>query len=91
MVFVAIGELNFIAQILTMFFLVTYGALCVVSFLEHFAGDPSYRPTFHSRWYVSLLGIVMSGMMMIQIQSVICVHIYIFDDSDLHWIASWTS
>ena len=67
MVFVAIGELNFIAQILTMFFLVTYGALCVVSFLEHFAGNPSYRPTFHSRWYVSLLGIVMSGMMMIQI------------------------
>ena len=67
LVFVAIGELNFIAQILTMFFLVTYGALCVVSFLEHFAGNPSYRPTFHSRWYVSLLGTVMCGLMMIQI------------------------
>ena len=66
-VFVAIGELNFIAQILTMFFLVTYGALCVVSFLEHFAGNPSYRPTFHSRWYVSLLGTVMCGLMMFQI------------------------
>lgn len=77
MVFVAIGELNFIAQILTMFFLVTYGALCVVSFLEHFAGNPSYRPTFHSRWYVSLLGIVMSGMMMIQI-SVLYAFISIF-------------
>ena len=67
MVFVVIGELNFIAQILTMFFLVTYGALCVVSFLEHFAGNPSYRPTFHSRWYVSLLGTVMCGLMMILI------------------------
>ncbi len=66
-VFVAIGELNFIAQILTMFFLVTYGALCVVSFLEHFAGNPSYRPTFHSRWFVSLLGAVMCGLMMFQI------------------------
>ena len=66
-VFVAIGGLNFIAQILTMFFLVTYGALCVVSFLEHFAGNPSYRPTFHSRWYVSLLGTVMCGLMMFQI------------------------
>ena len=66
-VFVAIGELNFIAQILTMFFLVTYGALCVASFLEHFAGNPSYRPTFHSRWYVSLLGTVMCGLMMYQI------------------------
>ena len=68
-VFVAIGELNFIAQILTMFFLVTYGALCVVSFLEHFAGNPSYRPTFHSRWYVSLLGTVMCGLMMFQINA----------------------
>ena len=66
-VFVAIGELNFIAQILTMFFLVTYGALCLVSFLEHFAGNPSYRPTFNSRWYVSLLGFLMCGLMMIQI------------------------
>ena len=66
-VFVAIGELNIIAQILTMFFLVTYGALCVVSFLEYFAGNPSYRPTFHSRWYVSLLGTVMCGFMMFQI------------------------
>ncbi len=67
LVFVAIGELNFIARILTMFFLVTYGALCIVSFLEHFAGNPSYRPTFHSRWYVSLLGTVMCGLMMLQI------------------------
>ncbi len=76
-VFVAIGELNFIAQILTMFFLVTYGALCVASFLEHFAGNPSYRPTFHSRWYVSLLGTVMCGLMMFQI-SVLYAFISIF-------------
>ena len=66
-VFVAIGELDFIAQILTMFFMVTYGALCAVSFLEHFASNPSYRPTFHSRWYVSLVGTVMCGVLMIQI------------------------
>ena len=67
MVFVAIGGVDFIAQILSMFFMVMYGALCVVSFLEHFAGNPSYRPTFHSRWYLSLLGTVMCGLMMIQI------------------------
>ena len=66
-VFVAIGELDFIAQILTMFFMVTYGALCAVSFLEHFASNPSYRPTFHSRWYLSLVGSVMCGVLMIQI------------------------
>ena len=66
MVFVAIGRLDFIAHILSMFFMVTYGALCVVSFLEYSAGNPSYRPTFHSRWYLSLAGAVMCGIMMFQ-------------------------
>ncbi len=65
-VFVALGDVDFIAQILSMFFMVTYGALCAVSFLEYFAGNPSYRPTFRSRWYLSLLGAVMCGLMMIQ-------------------------
>ena len=66
LVFVGFGRLDFIAQILSMFYMVTYGALCVVSFLEYFAGNPSYRPTFHSRWYVSLAGAVMCGIMMFQ-------------------------
>ncbi len=68
-VFVVVGGVDFIAQILSMFFMVTYGVLCAVSFLEHFAGNPSYRPTFHSRWYLSLLGTVMCGLMMIQINT----------------------
>ncbi len=68
--FVVLGDIDFIAQILSMFFMVTYGALCAVSFLEYFAGNPSYRPTFHSRWYLSLLGAVMCGLMMIQMNVV---------------------
>ena len=67
LVFVVVGGVDFIAQILSMFFMVMYGALCIVSFLEHFSGNPSYRPTFHSRWYLSLLGTVMCGLMMVQI------------------------
>ena len=67
--FVVLGDIDFIAQILSMFFMVTYGALCAVSFLEYFAGNPSYRPTFHSRWYLSLLGAVMCGLMMIQMNA----------------------
>jgi hypothetical protein len=39
-----------------MFFMVTYGTLCLISFLQHFAADPSYRPSFRSRWYISLFG-----------------------------------
>lgn len=64
--FVVAGGIDFIAQILSMFFMVTYGALCTVSFLEYFAGNPSYRPTFQSRWYLSLLGAIMCGLMMIR-------------------------
>ena len=50
------GDINFVAEIISMFFMVTYGAICLISFLEHFAADPSYRPSFKSRWYVSLTG-----------------------------------
>ena len=68
--FVLAGTMDGIAQVLTMFFMVTYGALCSVSFLEYFAGNPSYRPTFHSRWYVSLLGAVMCALIMLQISPI---------------------
>jgi amino acid transporter len=41
-VFVLIGGLNAVAGIISMFFMVTYGSLCLISFLQHFAADPSY-------------------------------------------------
>ena len=65
-VFVLLGNIDFIAQILSMFFMVTYGTLCSVAFLEYFAGNPSYRPTFRSRWYISLLGAIVCFLMMFQ-------------------------
>lgn len=67
--FVVIGDVDFIAQVLTMFFLVTYGALCTVSFLEYFAGNPSYRPTFHTRWYLSLVGALMCAVLMVRMNA----------------------
>jgi hypothetical protein len=68
--FVAAGDVNFVARIISMIFMVTYGALCGISFLEHFAGNPSYRPSFRSRWYLSLAGGVMCVMMMFQMSPV---------------------
>jgi amino acid transporter len=65
-VFVFIGDVNFVAQIISMFFMVTYGAICLISLLEHFAADPSYRPTFRSKWYLSLLGAILSFWIMFQ-------------------------
>jgi amino acid transporter len=62
--FVVAGDVDIVARIISMFFMVTYGSICMISFLEHFAADPSYRPVFRSRWYVSLLGAVMCGWLM---------------------------
>ena len=73
LVTVALGNVNFVARLISMFFMVTYGALSLISFLEHFAASPSYRPTFRSRWYLSILGAVMSILMMFQMDPVYSV------------------
>ncbi len=73
LVFVALGSVDVVAQLISMFFMVTYGALCAISFLEHFAGNPSYRPTFRSKWYLSLIGAVACGVMMWQMQPLYAV------------------
>jgi len=65
-VFVLMGDVDFVAQIISMFFMVTYGAICLISFFEHLAADPSYRPTYRSRWYVSLFGAIMCLWLMFQ-------------------------
>ncbi|MGB0431840.1 MAG: amino acid permease, partial [Bacteroidia bacterium] len=54
--FIFMGNVDFVAQIIAMFFMVSYGAICLISFMEHFAADPAYRPVFRSRWYLSLIG-----------------------------------
>jgi len=71
--FVLVGELNFVAQAISMFFMVTYGAICTISFLEHFAADPSYRPTFRSKWYISLIGAIFSIWLMFKMNGLYAV------------------
>ncbi len=60
------GNVDHVARIISMFFMVTYGSLCAISFLEHFAARPSYRPAFRTKWYLSLLGAVMCLLLMFQ-------------------------
>jgi len=67
--FVFIGDINSVAQIISMFFMVTYGAICLISFLEHFAADPAYRPTFKSNWYISLIGTLFSFWLMFKMNT----------------------
>jgi len=69
LVFVIIGDVNKVAGIISMFFMVTYGSLCLISFLHHFGSAPSYRPSFRSRWYISLVGFVASIWVMFKIDT----------------------
>ena len=71
--FVIGGNVDMVARIVSMFFMVTYGALCAISFLEHFAARPSYRPSFRSKWYLSLLGAVMCLVLMLQMDLLFAV------------------
>lgn len=68
-IFVSAGDIDFVARIISMFFMLTYGTICLISLLEHFAADPSYRPTFKSRWYISLIGAVTSIWLMFKMNA----------------------
>jgi len=75
--FVLIGNIDSVAQIISMFFLITYGTLCLISFLNHFGSAPSYRPKFKSRWYLSLGGFILSVWVMFMINSLYTILSYI--------------
>ncbi len=56
---VVLGNLNAIAPVVSMFFLVSYGLVNYATYFEATAASPSFRPTF--RWYnrhLSLIGMV---------------------------------
>jgi len=59
-----LGDLNMIAPILTMFFLVTYGTINLACGLQTWADSPSFRPDFRSPAWVSFFGAAASFYMM---------------------------
>ncbi|GIV79447.1 MAG: Na-K-Cl cotransporter [Litorilinea sp.] len=50
------GDLDFVAPVISMFFLNTYGMTNLAAGIEKLVGNPSYRPRFNIHWAVSLLG-----------------------------------
>ena len=65
---VAAGNLNLIASVVSMFFLISYGLLNFATYYESKAQSPSFRPTFrwHAPW-VSLVGALACGGAMLAI------------------------
>jgi amino acid transporter len=61
---ILVGELNLIARIITMFFLTSYGFLCLAAGIQKWSGVMSFRPEFRTPVWVSLLGaLVCLGVM----------------------------
>ena len=62
---ILLGDLDSVAPVITMFFLLTYGTINLASFYENFSANPSFRPTFKlNHWSVSLIGAVGSLLIM---------------------------
>ncbi|NLA76113.1 MAG: amino acid permease, partial [Deltaproteobacteria bacterium] len=87
LVFVALGDVNAVASIISMFFMVTYGSLCLISFLNHFGSSPSYRPSFKSKWFISLTGFIIAVWIMFKISTLyallafaVIIIIYVYVD-----------
>jgi len=65
---IMVGDLNVVAPVVSMFFLVSYGLLNYATYVEARAESPSFRPRFH--WYsknLSLLGCLVCGALMLAI------------------------
>jgi amino acid transporter len=53
---IALGNLNLVASVVSMFFLVSYGLMNYATYFEARAGSPSFRPTF--RFYDQRIGLL---------------------------------
>jgi amino acid transporter len=53
---ILIGELDLIARVITMFFLTSYGFLCLASAVQAWSGIASFRPDFKTPAWVSFIG-----------------------------------
>ena len=68
LVTIVVGDLNTIASVVSMFFLISYGLLNYATYVEAHGASPSFRPRF--RWYnkrASLLGTFLCGGVMLAI------------------------
>ena len=57
-VFVSLGNLNTVATIITMFFLLTYAAINFSAGVSSLAGKPFYAPEFRVHHFISLAGAI---------------------------------
>jgi len=80
------GDINAIAPVLTMFNLTTYGLLNLSAGLEELMGNPSWRPTFRVRPFLSIAGFLgcFAVMFMISPGWTFCA---LVSEGAIYWLA----
>jgi hypothetical protein len=75
LIFVALffGNLDALATLITMFFLITYGMLNLVVFIQQSMQIISFRPSFKIPRFVSLLGAIGCGFIMVLINPIFSI------------------
>ncbi|MBN2716604.1 MAG: amino acid permease [Deltaproteobacteria bacterium] len=62
------GDLNAVAEVISMFFLIAYGMINLSAFVESKSGNPSFRPTFkYFHWVTALIGALGCAVAMMKI------------------------
>ena len=82
---VALGDLNAVAQFVTILFLTLYVMINFSAALENLTGDASYRPKVKVPWFVSLFGSFGAIAVMFLINPIACIFAVIFEVI-LFWI-----
>jgi amino acid transporter len=68
------GGLNVIAEIISMFFLISYGMINLSAFVEGRSGNPSFRPRFRFfGWPIAVAGAALCGIAMFKINETYAV------------------
>lgn len=70
---VLLGNLNAVAQFVTILFLTLYIVINLAAAIEKLVADPSYRPTINVPWYVSLIGSAGALFVMFLINAAACI------------------
>ncbi len=69
---VTLGNLNAVAQFVTILFLTLYVIINFSAAIEKLVGDPSYRPKINVPWHVSLLGSAGALFVMFLLSAKVC-------------------
>ena len=84
---VALGDLNAVASVVTMFFLTTYGMLNLAAGLESVVADPAFRPSIKVPWWISMIGCLGCFVAMFSIHPGACL-LAIIIEGIIWWVLS---